>query len=76
METIELKKNITKYIDKINDKNFLENIYLYITQTKSFYNLPEKLKSEIEIAVNEADRNETISHKEAMSIIYEKVNNL
>ncbi len=76
METKEIKKNISQYIDNIDDKSFLENIFLYITQTKNYYNLPKKLKTDIETALKEADSKETISHEEAMKIINEKVDNL
>ncbi len=83
MGTIELKSELISLIEKIEDNKVLNAIYVLLTnQTETgrkvdFWDeLPEALKKEIDEGIAEADRGETIPHKEAMKQIREKIASL
>ena len=83
MGTIELKSELISLIEKIEDNKVLNAIYVLLTnqakaeKTVDFWDeLPEALKKEIDEGIAEADRGETIPHKEAMKQIRAKIASL
>lgn len=73
MNTIELKSDILKLINLIEDESFLHAIRILLlkqipnTETKDFWDdLPIRIRKEIETALKEADRGEVIPHEEVM----------
>ncbi len=76
MNTKELEINLHKFIDEIEDNEFLEDIFSFIKSKNGFYELPDYLKKELEISLQQANNGEVISHEEAMKKIYDKVSNL
>lgn len=83
MGTIELKSELISLIEKTEDSKVLNAIYVLLTNlTKTekkadFWDeLPEALKKEIDEGIAEADRGETIPHKEAMKQIRAKIASL
>ena len=79
----EIKSDLHKFINYIDDFNLLKAIYLLLAtnvtvkeKTDFWFELPSQLKIEIDEAIGEADRGELISHKEAMKQINEKLQNL
>ena len=77
MSTAELKSNLYKLIDSINDSKTLQSIYTLIknkgvSETDFWDELSDEQKAEIEEAIAEADRGELISHEEVMAEIKER----
>lgn len=73
MSAIELKSDILKLINLIEDESFLHAIRILLlkqipnTETKDFwYDLPFRIRKDIETALVEADIGEIISHEEVM----------
>ena len=73
MSAIELKSEILKLINLIEDESFLHAIRILLlkqipnTETKDFWNdLPIRIRKDIETALIEADKGELISHEEVM----------
>ena len=71
MSTSELKSNLYKLIDSINDSKTLQSIYTLIsnkrvTETDFWDELSDKQKAEIEEAIAELDRGEGIPHEQVM----------
>ena len=81
--SVEIKSDIHKFINYIDDFNLLKAIYLLLAtnetvkeKTDFWFELPSQLKIEIDEAIAEADRGELISHDEAMKHINETIQNL
>ena len=81
--TIEIKSDLHKFINYIDDFNLLKAIYLLLAtnvmvkeKTDFWFDLPSQLKIEIDEAIAEADRGELISHNEAMEQIKQKIQSL
>ena len=77
MSTTELKYNLFKAIDSINDSKTLKKIYALISKNnkKDFWDtLSKEEKKSIEVGLAQADREELISHKEVMAEIKSKFN--
>jgi predicted transcriptional regulator len=75
MSTSELKYNLFKAIDSINDSKALKDIYSFITKKTDvdFWDeLSDEQKAEIEESIAEHDRGEGISHEEVMKEIKAK----
>lgn len=77
MSTAELKSNLYKLIDSINDSKTLQSIYTLIknkgvSETDFWDELSDEQKAEIEEAIAEADRGELLSHEEVMAEIKER----
>ena len=79
METKELKKDIHKIVDKINDNNVLNAIrillYNQISQTENvdFWDeLPENVKDSINKGIGQAENNILTPHNEVMQNIKSK----
>ena len=73
MSTIELKSDILKLINLIEDESFLLAIRILLlkqvpnTETKDFWDdLPIRIRKDIETALIEADNGELIPHEEVM----------
>jgi hypothetical protein len=73
MSTIELKSDILKLINLIEDESFLHAIRILLlkqipnTETKDFWDeLPIRIRKDIETALVEADKGELIPHEEVM----------
>ena len=73
---IKIKKDIYKYIEKIQDDNLLKTIYLILTSTKTNDINDEKLRNELTISINQANSGQFVSHSEATEQIKAKVDNL
>jgi len=73
---IKIKKDIYKYIEKIQDDNLLKTIYLILTSTKINDINDEKLRNELTTSINEANSGQLISHKEALEQIKAKIDSL
>ncbi len=77
METIELKLNLHKLIEKIENERLLNAIYVMITHKSvpsgylEWDSLPEDLKKEIEEGLEQADKGEVSGHDVVMKK-YEK----
>ena len=81
--TVDIKKDLHKFINFIDDFNLLKAIYLLLSTNVKIVkkndlelDLPHDLLIEIEEAVAEADRGEFISHEEAMKQIKAKIQSL
>lgn len=77
MSTAELKSNLYKLIDSINDSKTLQSIYTLISNKGvsdvGFWNeLSDEQKAEIEESIAELDRGEGIPHEEVMARIKAK----
>ena len=77
MSTAELKSNLHKLIDGINDSQTLKAIYTLLskkdtTDVDFWDELSDEQKAEIEEAIAQADRGELIPHKEVMAEIKKK----
>lgn len=77
MSTAELKSNLFKLIDSINDSKTLQSIYTLIknkgvSEVDFWDELSDEQKAEIEEAIAEADRGELISHEAVMAEIKER----
>lgn len=79
METKELKKDIHKIVDNINDNNILNAIrillYSQVSQTNNidFWDeLPENAKNSISKGIEQAEKNIFIPHNEVMQNIKSK----
>ncbi len=79
MSTAELKVNLHDLIENIEDENFLNAIYVLLTQkteigeeTEKWEDLPEEVRKDIDEAIMEADRGEGIPHEQVMQTIKEK----
>ena len=73
MSTIEIKSDILKLINLIEDESFLYAIRILLlkqvpnTETKDFWDeLPIRIRKDIETAIVEADKGELIPHEEVM----------
>jgi len=73
MNTIELKSDILKLINIIEDESFLHAIRILLlkqipnTETKDFWNdLPIRIRKDIETALIEADKGELIPNEKVM----------
>jgi hypothetical protein len=73
MSTIQLKSDILKLINLIEDESFLHAIRILLlkqipnTETKDFWDdLPIQIRKDIETALVEADKGEFIPHEEVM----------
>lgn len=73
MNAIELKSDILKLINIIEDESFLHAIRILLlkqipnSETKDFWNdLPIGIRKDIETALVEADKGELIPHEEVM----------
>ena len=73
MNAIELKSDILKLINLIEDESFLLAIRILLlkqipnTETKDFWDdLPIRIRKDIETALIEADNGELIPHEEVM----------
>ncbi|MBP7281196.1 MAG: hypothetical protein KBA66_06460 [Leptospiraceae bacterium] len=73
MNAIELKSDILKLINIIEDESFLHAIRILLlkqipnSETKDFWNdLPIRIRKDIETALMEADKGELIPHEEVM----------
>ncbi len=73
MNTIELKSDILKLINIIDDESFLQAIRILLikqipnAEAKDFWNdLPIRIRKDIETALIEADKGELIPHEEVM----------
>jgi predicted transcriptional regulator len=77
MSTTELKYNLFKAIDSINDSKALKDIYSFITK-KTVIDFWDELsfeeKEAIEEGIAQAERGELISHEEVMAEIKHKFN--
>jgi len=74
MNAVELKSDLHRLIDKINDVRILNAIKVILArETAKGYDwadtLSETLKTELEESIKEADHGKTISHEEAMKQI-------
>ena len=77
MSTAELKYNLFKAIDSINDSKTLKDIYSFITQKENvdFWDeLSNQEKEAIEEGIAQAERGEFISHEEVMVEIKNRFN--
>jgi hypothetical protein len=81
--TAEIKSDLHKLIDFIEDFNLLKAIYLLLATNEKvkeksdfWFELPDNLKIEIEEAIEEADSGKFIPHDEAMKQIKEKIQNI
>ena len=80
MNVVELKSDLHKLIDKINDTNILNAIKVILSkQAKEsesdwWDELSEEERKSIEIGLAEADRGEVRPHEEVMEEIREKYN--
>lgn len=77
MSTAELKSNLYKLIDSINDSKTLQSIYTLISnkgvsEVDFWDELSDEQKAEIEEAIAQADRGELIPHEEVMARIKER----
>jgi predicted transcriptional regulator len=79
MNTIELKTNIFELVEKLDDIATLQAIrillqkQLKISTTVDFWDeLPENIKSEIELSIQEANEGKLTSHKDVMLNIKRK----
>ena len=80
MNNTEIKSNLHEFIDFIEDSNLLKAIYLLLASNTAlkekrdfWFELPDKVKLDIDEAISEADRGEFIPHEQAMKQIREKV---
>ncbi|QQS51177.1 MAG: hypothetical protein IPM71_00180 [Bacteroidota bacterium] len=74
MNTIELKSDLHRLIDRVNDVSILNAIKVILsreTVKKSDWadTLSEDIKAELEESILEADQGKTISHEDAMNQI-------
>lgn len=77
MSTAELKSNLYKLIDSINDSKTLQSIYTLISnkgvsEVDFWDELSDEQKAEIEESIAQADRGEVIPHEEVMARIKER----
>lgn len=77
MSTAELKSNLYKLIDSINDSKTLQSIYTLISnkgvsEVDFWDELSDEQKAEIEESIAQADRGELIPHEEVMARIKER----
>jgi predicted transcriptional regulator len=79
MNTIELKTNIFELVEKLDDIATLQAIrillqkQLKISTTVDFWDeLPENIKSEIELSIQEANEGKLTSHNDVMLNIKRK----
>ena len=77
MSTAELKSNLFKLIDSINDSKTLQSIYTLIknkgvSEVDFWDELSDEQKAEIEESIAELDRGEGIPHEEVMARIKAK----
>lgn len=75
MSTVELKYNLFKVIDSINDSKTLKDIYSFISKKSDvdFWDeLSDEQKAEIEDSIAELDRGEGLSHEQVMQEIKAK----
>jgi predicted transcriptional regulator len=83
MGTLELKSELIRLIEKIEDSKVLGAIYILLTKQAGiekevdFWDeLPEEVRNDIDEAIAECERGEGIPHKEAMKQIREKIASL
>jgi len=81
MGTIELKSNLHRIIESIDDNKVLNAIYillvkqLKVNQKLDFWDeLPEELRNEIEEAIKEAERGEVFTHESVVQEMKGKYN--
>lgn len=79
MSTAELKYNLVKLIESINDSQTLQAVYTLLskkveTETDFWDELSDEEKEAIEESLAELDRGETIPHEEVMDEIKRKYN--
>jgi predicted transcriptional regulator len=79
MSTAELKYNLVKLIESINDSQTLQAIYTLLskkaeTETDFWNELSNEEKAGIEEGLAQIDRGETIPHEEVMAEIKRKYN--
>jgi len=72
MTAIELRTDVHQLIDTINDIDFLQTIKELIKKARQtgfadvYDTLPDYVKEDIEIALQEAERGEYVPHEEVM----------
>ena len=83
MGTMELKSELIDLIENIEDNKVLKAIYVLLTkqfkikEKADFWDeLPEEVRNDIDQAIKEGKRGETIPHKEAMKQIRAKLGSL
>jgi predicted transcriptional regulator len=79
MNTIELKSDLHRLIDKVNDISLLKAIKIILAkettkETDWADTLSEDLRHELEESIAEADQGKTISHEDAMKQIKSRYN--
>jgi len=79
MKAIELKSDLHRLIDNVNDVSILNAIKVILAkETEKKYDwadtLSNELRTELEESISEADNGETVSHNEAMSQIKNRYN--
>lgn len=79
MKVVELRSDLHRLIDKVNDVSILNAIKVILakeTEKKSDWadTLSDELRTELEESILEADKGKTISHDEAMSKIKNRYN--
>jgi len=79
MNAIELKSDLHRLIDKINDVSILKAIKVILSRetvkkTDWAETLSEDLKAELEKSILEADQGKIISHDDAMNQIKSRYN--
>ena len=77
MSTAELKSNLYKLIDSVNESKTLQLIYTLIknkgvSEVDFWDELSDEQKAEIEESIAQADRGEVIPHEEVMARIKER----
>lgn len=74
MDTVEIKTDLHRLIDKINDVSILNAIKVILSKESKAesdwaYSLSNDLKTELEESLLEADQGKTITHEDAMKQI-------
>jgi len=79
LSTIEMKSDLHKLIDNVNDVRILYAIKILLNQPATntssvdFWDeLPEPVKHDLEIAIKQADKGELLHHKDVMHKIKTK----
>lgn len=79
MNALELKSDLHRLIDKINDVSILNAVKVLLAKESAIEedwadSLSEDQKSELEESILEADQGKTITHEEAMKQIKSRYN--
>lgn len=77
MNAVELKSDLHRLIDKVNDVDILKAVKIILSkESKSRTDwsdtLSDRLKTELEESILEADQGKTLTHEEAMKQIKKK----